>query len=114
MFRVKNRRRGWDLPRPSGSPSGAERRRRPWRSRDERFGPVKMEPLRDVDVESLQRGETRRVLDALGDDLHAETVCQRGGERDDVAIGWVRGDTGDEASIDLHLVEVEISQPRQR
>src|SRR5690606_6759893 len=54
------------------------------------------------------------VLDALGNDIHAEALAHSENGTDDVLRRLVVEDGGDEGAVDLQLVEVELAQPPER
>jgi hypothetical protein len=62
-----------------------------------------------------ERGQRRRVLDALGDDADAERASQLDGRADDREVDVVRRELRDERAVDLELVDgqpLEVGQRR--
>src|SRR4051812_3108212 len=72
------------------------------------------EALRLVAAERDQLDELRLVLDSLGDDSQAERVRHADHGRDDRVVAGVAAEAVDERPVDLHGVDGEALQVRER
>jgi hypothetical protein len=69
--------------------------------------------LQQVDAAVTQEAGGLLVLDPFGDDRLAQVVAERDSRGDDPARGEVRSTPGQEAAVQLHLVDRDGAQLRQ-
>src|SRR5437868_5841346 len=73
-----------------------------------------MESLTEVTTERAEGERLRRVLDTLGDDGDAEGLAEPDDRAHDRSARSIGTEPGDEARVDLELVDAEGGHVRQR